>query len=211
MKPQTLPPCSAALASVQSATRWLLAAIALISLPALADEFDAIFQQHGATYDVDWRLLKATCEVESHLNPRAEHPGGLSAGLCQIHCAPAHAVTCHNSLDTIGWPPASREQLYDPDYNVSQAAQILGWNLRTFGLQRGVAVYNQWSARRTPKGKPFPNQFYVDRVLRRYRELQGLSNEGAPTWKTEPQRAPSALPNGSRRWETTRMSSVNVV
>ena len=64
-----------------------------------------------------------------------------------------------------------RARLYDPDYNISLAAQILGWNLRTYGLSRGVAVYNQWSARLTPAGQSFPNQFYVDRVLRRYREI----------------------------------------
>lgn len=139
-----------------------------------ADGFDALFQKHGAIHGVDWRLLKATCEVESHLNPRAEHPGGLSAGLCQIYCRDDGAGSCRNRFDIAGWPPASREQLYEPDYNVSLAAQILGWNIRTYGLHRGVAVYNQWSARRTPKGKPFPNQFYVDRVLRRYRELQEI-------------------------------------
>ena len=151
-------------------------------------EFDALFQKHGAAHGVDWRLLKVVCEVESHLNPRAEHPGGLSAGLCQIYCdpqgrgsvargqepvatVPAPAGFCRNRFNLPEWPPPSRARLYDPDYNVSLAAQILGWNLRTYGLTRGVAVYNQWSARRTPAGQPFPNQFYVDRVLRRYRVL----------------------------------------
>lgn len=173
-------------------SRWALFAIAVLTLilsamwahgdgdlrtqdadlrAPYADGFDALFRKHGGAHGVDWRLLKATCEVESHLNPRAEHPGGLSAGLCQIHCDP-QGRACRNHFNIAGWPPASREQLYEPDYNVSLAAQILGWNIRTYGLARGVAVYNQWSARRTPKSKPFPNQFYVDRVLRRYRELQ---------------------------------------
>lgn len=168
----------------------IAAALLLVHLPIQAeDSFDVLFQKHGTAHGVDWRLLKATCEIESHLNPRAEHPGGLSAGLCQIHCdsqgresvargqesvatRPASMLACRNRFNIAGWPPASRAQLYQPDYNVSLAAQILGWNIRTYGLHRGVAVYNQWSARRTPNGKPFPNQFYVDRVLRRYRELQ---------------------------------------
>ena len=134
-------------------------------------EFDTLFQKHGAAHGVDWRLLKAVCEVESHLNPRAEHPGGLSAGLCQIHCVPDDRLACRNRFNLPEWPPPTRARLYDPDYNVSLAAQILGWNLRAYGLTRGVAVYNQWSARLTPAGNSFPNQFYVDRVLRRYRAL----------------------------------------
>jgi hypothetical protein len=159
------------------ATRALLA-LSLVAVPthggdelARAD-FDALFQKHGTATGIDWRLLKAVCEIESHLNPRAEHSGGLSAGLCQVHCAPAHSGTCRNRFNIAGWPPRSRAQLYDPDYNVSLAAQILAWNLNAYGLSRGVAVYNQWSARLTPAGRPLPNQFYVDQVLRRYRALQ---------------------------------------
>lgn len=150
----------------------LLALLTLASPATQAGDYDALFRKHGAAHGVDWRLLKAVCEVESHLNPRAEHPGGLSAGLCQIHCAPAHAGVCRNRFNVIGWPPASRAQLYEPDYNVSLAAQILGWNLRTYGLAHGVGVYNQWSARHTPAGQPLPNQFYVDKVLARYRALK---------------------------------------
>ncbi len=151
--------------------RAVALALLILASPAGAGEFDALFQKHGAAHGVDWRLLKSVCEIESHLNPRAEHPGGLSAGLCQIHCNP-QGNACSNRFNIAGWPPASRAQLYEPDYNVSLAAQILGWNLRTYGLARGVGVYNQWSARHTPAGRPLPNQFYVDRVLRRYRALQ---------------------------------------
>ena len=175
MKPQPHRPWRAALASVQSATRWATAAILLVSLPPQPDDsFDALFLTHGAAHGVDWRLLKAIAQVESHMNPRAVNRRDPSIGLMGVLCRPA-GTTCGNRLDVAGWPPARREQLFEPDYNVSLAAQILGWNLRTYGLPRGVAVYNQWSARRTPKGKQFPNQFYVDQVLRRYRELQGAA------------------------------------
>ncbi len=140
---------------------------------ALAADFDALFRRHGAAHGVDWRLLKAIALVESSLNPRAEHPNGLSSGLLQVYCAPAHAPACRNRFNVAGWPPASRAQLYDPDYNAHIATQILAWNLRTYGLEKGIAVYNAWGARKTPAGQAFPNQAYVDAVLTRYHTLGG--------------------------------------
>lgn len=140
---------------------------------ALAGEdYDHLFRKHGEAQGVDWRLLKAIATVESHLNPRAENPDGLSAGIMQIHCAPAHGATCRNRFDLPAWPPASREQLYDPDYNISIAAQILRWNICVYGLRRAIAAYNSWSARLTPRGEAFPNQYYVDKVLHTYRNLK---------------------------------------
>lgn len=147
---------------------WLLAA----SPAAAGDDYDALFMQHGERAGVDWRLLKAVALVESHLNPRAENPDGLSAGIMQIHCSPARGATCRNRFDLAAWPPATREQLYEPDYNIGLGADILAWNLRRYGLARGIAAYNQWSARKTPRGEPFPNQYYVDKVLNTYRVLQ---------------------------------------
>lgn len=145
-----------------------------ISFPTLAGaaDYDALFRKHGAAHGVDWRLLKAIATVESHLNPRAENPDGLSAGIMQIHCAPAHGAVCRNRFDLPAWPPTDRVHLYDPDYNVEIGAQILAWNIEHLGLARGIAAYNQWSARRTPRGKLFPNQYYVDKVLYIYRQLQ---------------------------------------
>ncbi len=134
-------------------------------------DLDALFQKHGAAHGVDWRLLKAVALVESHLNPRAENPDGLSAGIMQIYCRPARSGGCANRFDMAAWPPATREHLYDPDYNIGLGAEILDWNIRRYGLHRGIAAYNQWSARLTPHGQPFPNQYYVDKVLREYRAL----------------------------------------
>ena len=139
--------------------------------PARAGDLDALFQKHGAVQDVDWRLLKAIAQVESHLNPRAVNRRDPSIGLMGVLCRPA-GETCGNRLDVAGWPPARREQLFDPDFNIAIGAQVLGWNLRTYGFARGIAVYNQWRARLTPRERPFPNQFYVDQVLARYRALQ---------------------------------------
>jgi soluble lytic murein transglycosylase-like protein len=173
-------------------SRWLVVALlgGLSSVSALAlisggaviaggieqrqpdhQRFDALFQRHAKAQGVDWRLLKAIAQVESSLNPRAEHPNGLSSGLMQVYCAPAGGSVCRNRFDINGWPPPMRDQLYEPDYNMHIATQILAWNLRTYGLARGVAVYNSWGARLTRSGQPFPNQAYVDRVLQVYREM----------------------------------------
>ncbi len=165
-------------------SRWLVVALLVFvsSVPAVmgdgaaqrqqaSQRFDALFQRHAKAHGVDWRLLKAIAQVESSLNPRAEHPNGLSSGLMQVYCAPAGGAVCRNRFDIDGWPPPTREQLYETEYNVHIAAQILAWNLRTYGLARGVAVYNSWSARLTRVGQPFPNQEYVDRVLQVYRAM----------------------------------------
>lgn len=148
------------------------AAILLLSLPLQAEDFDALFQRHAAAHRVDWRLVKAIAEVESHLNPRAVNRSDPSLGLMQIRCVEDRRGGCANRFDVAGWPPARREQLFDPEYNVSIGTQVLAWNVRTFGLERGIAVYNQWDARLTPPGRAFPNQFYVDKVLARYRALK---------------------------------------
>lgn len=159
-----------------SKTHWLLLAavivLAALSCSARAADYDALFRAHGEAQGVDWRLLKAIAQVESSLDPAAEHPLGLSSGLMQVMCAPAHAQRCRNRFDIDGWP-VTRAQLHDPDINVHLASQILAWNLRTYGLLQGIAVYNSRSARGAPRSGPFPNQPYVDKVLRRYRALEG--------------------------------------
>ncbi len=149
----------------------MLLAAALVASPAPGIDLDALFQKHGAAHGVDWRLLKAVALVESHLNPRAENPDGLSAGIMQIYCAPSRTGGCANRFNIAAWPPATRAQLYEPDYNIGLGAEILAWNIRRYGLHRGIAAYNQWSARLTPPKTPFPNQYYVDKVLRQYRAL----------------------------------------
>lgn len=150
----------------------ILVALAAPAASASDYDYDPLFRKHGEAVGVDWLLLKAIATVESHLNPRAENPDGRSAGIMQIHCAPAHGTTCRNRFDLPIWPPASRAQLYDPDYNIALGAGVISWNIRRYGLARGIAAYNQWSARLTPRGEPFPNQYYVDKVLGAYRSLK---------------------------------------
>jgi hypothetical protein len=187
--------------------RAALLALALAAVPvhvggdesARAGEFDALFQKHGRQQGVDWRLLRAIAEVESHLNPRAVNRRDPSIGLMGVLCRP-RGETCGNRLDVAGWPPARREQLFDPDFNIAIGAQVLAWNVRTFGLERGIAVYNQWSARLAPKGKLFPNQFYVDQVLARYRARAGMPPAGGVANNTRSTgRMPQVIPPSGDR------------
>jgi soluble lytic murein transglycosylase-like protein len=153
-------------------------AAALMTLALLApaaygtDDYDALFQKHGAATGVDWRLLKAVGTAESHLNPRAVNQRDPSIGIMQVRCVDDKKGGCANRLDVLRWPPARREQLYDPDYNIDIGAQILAWNIARFGRARGIAAYNHWGARRTPRSQPFPNQYYVDKVTHIHRQLQ---------------------------------------
>lgn len=160
-------------------------ALALLAAPSWAGEFDALYREAGAAYGVDWLLVKAVAIVESGENPRAENRRDPSVGLMQLHCADDAQGHCTNRFDIEGWAGITRERLLDPRTNVRLGAQILAWNLRTFGLERGIAVYNSWAARRAPSGRPLPNQSYVSKVLRVYRNLRvtpaggGANNTGS--------------------------------
>ncbi len=136
-----------------------------------ADRFDALFQKHGAANDVDWRLLRAVAQVESHLNPRAVNRRDPSFGLMQVHCVADAAGRCTNRFDVEGWAGMTRGQLMEPETNVRIGAQVLAWNVRTFGLERGIACYNAWSVCRDRQREPFSNAYYVYRVLLEYRRL----------------------------------------
>lgn len=118
--------------------------------------FDKLYKKYGLKYNVDWKLLKAIAQVESDENPLAKNPNEPSYGLMQIFYP--------QSLNVENWPPQNAAQLYNPDYNISIGAQILRWNIASFGRDKGIAVYNAWSARHAPDQGPFPNQAYVDKV-----------------------------------------------
>lgn len=148
-----------------------------LSAPAQAAGLDHLYHKHGAAYGVDWRLLKAVAIVESRENPRAVNRRDPSVGVMQILCRP-RGDTCANLLDVAGWPPSSRARLLDPDFNIQIGAQILAKNIRAYGRDKGIAVYNSWAARHTPRGKKFPNQIYVDKVLRAHRALTATPGGG---------------------------------
>ena len=136
------------------------------------DKLNDIFKKHGRRKGVDWKLLKAIAIVESSLKVQAYNPNDPSYGLMQLLCRQNDGSgTCSNKLNVRDWPPSDPNQLFDADYNVHIATQILAWNIKNYGFKRGIATYNAWSAHKAPPDGPFPNQEYVDKVLREYNSL----------------------------------------
>jgi len=136
-----------------------------------AEGFDNLYQRYSEGKSFDWKLLKAIAIVESNENPNAINESDPSYGLCQLLCQPDGKGGCKNALNVVGWPPPSKDSLFDPEYNVYVASQILDWNISTYGTQKGIAVYNSWSANTANPDGPFPNQSYVEKVNKEYYAL----------------------------------------
>jgi soluble lytic murein transglycosylase-like protein len=139
-----------------------------VSLPTL----DQIFQKWADAYGIDWKLAKAVAMNESSLNPYAVNSAdNESLGLMQVLCRPDGNGGCTNTFNVDGWSDATRAKLLQSDFNVRIGTQILAWNIQTYGLPKGIAVYNKWNERDSPQEGPFDNQAYVDRVYANYRSL----------------------------------------
>ena len=143
-------------------------------------KLDSIFKKYGTRYGVDPLLLKAIATVESSLKSDAVNEADrYSVGLMQILYRPSSALDRNsppsNRFNIEGWNEATFDKLKDPDFNVKLGAQILAWNIKTYGMPRGIAVYNAWDQRHAPQGGPFKNQSYVDKVTRVYAQLQEKS------------------------------------
>ena len=146
----------------------------IITAP-LPTGLDALYQKYGRIHGMDWTLIKAIAQVESNENPQAINPGDPSYGLMQVLCVASNrGAQCSNRLPAIpGWENASQQRLLDDvEFNVYVGSSILNWNLNNFGFPKGIAVYNNWSARNDPRNGPFRNQSYVDRVLQKHATLQ---------------------------------------
>jgi len=144
-----------------------------------APTLDDLYRKHGNQKGVDPMLLKAIAQVESAENPNAKNPRDPSVGLMQVLCVPDGSGGCSNKFNIKGWPPESEKALYDPDLSLHFASQILKWNLDTYGMPKGIAVYNSWSARTDPGEGPFKNQSYVDKVLGKYYALKPAARPGS--------------------------------
>ena len=138
-------------------------------------DLDSLYEKYAARQGLDPMLLKAIARVESNENPKARNPADPSIGLMQVLCIPDGRGGCSNKLNVLDWPPESEGKLFDPDYNLHIASQILSWNTLTFGTLKGIAVYNSWGARNDPPDGPFRNQDYVDKVRREYVTLTDQS------------------------------------
>lgn len=133
-----------------------------------------IYKKYGDIYNVDWKLIKAHAIVESNENPKAINPNDPSYGQMQILCT-GPGEKCQNNFFIAGWENATKTKLLDPDFNISLGAQIIAWNQKEFGFKKGIAVYNNWSARNTPDGEKFPNQSYVEKVTNEYNRIKQQS------------------------------------
>lgn len=134
---------------------------------------DELYVKHGQQNGLDPMLLKAVAMVESSENPKAKNPLDPSYGLMQILCVSDGKGGCKNRFNILDWPPDSQQSLYDPDISLHYGAQILAWNIKTYGFKRGIAVYNRWESRLDPENGPFGNQRYVDKVISHYIALGG--------------------------------------
>ena len=149
----------------------------IISVQGAALTLNDLYIKYGQIYGLDWRLLKAVAIVESSENPDAINPKDPSWGLMQVLCVQGGEGPVTTNLPAVrrGWPPAYCSELLDPDYCVSIAAQILKWNIDTYGLERGVAVYNNYSSR----SGDIKNPDYVRKVFDAYNRIQATSTRSA--------------------------------
>ena len=133
---------------------------------------DDLYRQYGSAFGVDWRLVKAIAQRESGENPAAVNErDNESIGVMQVLCRPDGRGGCSNRLNVDGWPDTTREKLLDADWNIYIGAQILAWNIATFGVAKGIAVYNAWDQHTAPTAGPFKNQAYVNDVISKARAL----------------------------------------
>jgi hypothetical protein len=139
------------------------------------------FEKHGRIHGIDPDLLQAIAMQESSLRTDAVRwnpPSDVSVGLMQILAVPPKGIergqdyTPTNRFNISPWP-VTYFGLMNADVNISLGAQILSWNIQTFGYPRGIAVYNRWESRHDPINGPFGNQNYVDRVLANLKMLKG--------------------------------------
>lgn len=155
----------------------------LFSRSARAEENEMslrdIFQKWGEKYGVDPMLIEAHAMAESALDPNAVRwnpPADISVGLMQVLYIPSDLSNRNsppkNRLQVDGWHDATFDKLKDPNFNVMIAAQIMRYNINTYGLPRAIAVYNNYSQRFAGRDGPFTNQSYVDKVSRNYARLQ---------------------------------------
>lgn len=132
-----------------------------------------LYEKHAKITGLPASLIRAVAIVESNENPNAENTSDPSFGLMQLLCTvdKSGERVCKNVLHLPDWPPKSMQQLKEPDYNIGVGSQILAWNIKTYGLRKGIAVYNNWSARL--QSEPFSNQSYLDKVWSEFTRLNG--------------------------------------
>lgn len=135
--------------------------------------YENIFIEVGKKFSVPWQLLSGIAFVESSYNKDAiNFADNESIGLMQILCRPDGSGKCSNRFPEIqNWDSVRRVDLFDVKKNIEIGAQILRWNILEYQLPKAIAVYNSWDQRFKSINGPFKNQAYVDKVLKKAKEL----------------------------------------
>lgn len=145
----------------------------------LDDIKDAAIAHH-----LPWELVHAICEIESSLNPFAMR---YEPNYKWLTADPAHLSPTERVGQMISWGPMQVMGAVARSYGFTGYFPALC----TFptGLTYGclhlahfhakyslwtdvIAAYNAGSPRRTPDGRQFVNQFYVDKVLRAWQAFE---------------------------------------
>lgn len=104
------------------------------------DRYDSLFQFYGATYGVDWKLLKAQVKQESNFNPNAVSKVGAK-GLAQF----MDRTFAEWEDGTPGiQPPQHAYNPFDPEDCIKAQASYMHWLIDYFSgdVELALAAYN---------------------------------------------------------------------
>jgi soluble lytic murein transglycosylase-like protein len=122
----------------------------LISQLAFANSLDIAFDNAAAITNIDVKLLRAVCWVESRHRTPPPKPDGrdlsVSHGVCQVKLRTARF------LDTLyDRPQVSIVSLRNPSINILYAAQYLAWQLNRYNgnVEKALTAYNRGSYKKS--------------------------------------------------------------
>lgn len=100
---------------------------------ASGGNYDSLFQKYAGCAGLDWRILKAIAQMESHFNPRAEHPGTHYLGLFQMkapYCLASitdvvgESVALSMCTDPSNSRLSNRENIFNPEFSTFVASHF---------------------------------------------------------------------------------------
>ncbi|ENV3663085.1 lytic transglycosylase domain-containing protein [Vibrio vulnificus] len=139
--------------------------ISLLPLLIVSQSVSAFcFDEAGAYYNVDPKLLKAIAKVESSLNPSAYNENknadgkiiSQDFGLMQINSSWFEKLSDFN---------VNEQNVYEPCFNVSLGAWVLSSNFASYGYNwNSVGAYNAGFSKRTENAR----KIYIQKVKSAY-------------------------------------------
>lgn len=151
------------------------------NLEPVFDRYAGKYKPKSLTKKEFKKLLKSLAWVESSMNPNANSAFAPdSYGIMQVICRSGENGVDDSLLGNWidGWPPESCNDLFNADLNIKIGAQIIAWNIQTYGFDpeknwKSVAAYNAASAQNpdVPKSadpQDFPNPDYVRKVKKEW-------------------------------------------